>query len=127
MDRLPGQGMASEIPPLLCALEYGRAEWQTSDTACEMRPFVPRSGGEAGSGLPVEGRVGKQRDRVQMRVSPGSIPSLARSLLRGLCDARRHGAVLLSGLLSQSKSGPLLQNARLGTWESRPLALLRQV
>jgi hypothetical protein len=48
--------------------------------------------------------------------------SLARSLLRGFCDARRHGVVLLSGLLSQSKSGPLLQNARLGAWESRPLA-----
>ena len=48
--------------------------------------------------------------------------SLARSLLRGFCDALRHCAVLLSGLHSQSKSGPLLQNARLGTWESRPLA-----
>jgi len=47
--------------------------------------------------------------------------SLARSLLRGFCDALRHCAVLLSGLLSQSKSGPLLQNARLGAWESRPL------
>jgi hypothetical protein len=53
--------------------------------------------------------------------------SLARSLLRGLCDALRHCAVLLSGLLSQSKSGPLLQNARLGAWESRPLAQLRKV
>jgi hypothetical protein len=53
--------------------------------------------------------------------------SLARSLLRGFCDARRHCAVLLSGPLSQSKSGPLLQNARLGAWESRPLAQLRKV
>ena len=53
--------------------------------------------------------------------------SLARSLLRGFCDALRHCAVLLSGLLSQSKSGPLLQNARLGAWESRPLAQLRKV
>src|SRR5271157_1395455 len=43
--------------------------------------------------------------------------SLARSLLRGSCDALRHCAVLLAGLLSQSKSGPLLQNARLGAWE----------
>jgi single-strand DNA-binding protein len=31
-----------------------------------------------------------------------------------LFDARRHCAALLSGLLSQSKSGPLLQKARLG-------------
>jgi len=54
--------------------------------------------------------------------SPRINSSLARSLLRGLCDALRHCAVLLSGLLSQSKSGPLLQNARLGAWESRPLA-----
>ena len=29
----------------------------------------------------------------------------------------RHVAALLSGLLSQSKFGPLLQKARLGTWE----------
>jgi hypothetical protein len=54
--------------------------------------------------------------------SPQINSSLARSLLRGFCDALRHCAVLLSGLLSQSKSGSLLQNARLGAWESRPLA-----
>jgi single-strand DNA-binding protein len=64
--------------------------------------------------------------------------------LRALSDARRHGAALLSGLLSQSESGPLLQNARLGfsdahaifdqsrlcvrvaSWESGSLLRLRQ-
>jgi single-strand DNA-binding protein len=38
----------------------------------------------------------------------------------------RHGAALLSGLLSQSKFGPLLQNARLGTWEPGLSLGLRQ-
>ena len=70
MDRLSGHGMASEIAPLLCALEYGRAERRTSDAGREMPLFVPRSGGEAGFGLPVEGMAGEQRDCVQTRVSP---------------------------------------------------------
>jgi hypothetical protein len=33
------------------------------------------------------------------------------------CPILRHVAALLSGLLSQIEFGPLLQNARLGTWE----------
>ena len=38
----------------------------------------------------------------------------------------RHVAALLSGLLSQSKFGPLLQKARLGTWEPGSSLRLRQ-
>ena len=34
------------IPPLLCALERGRAEQKTRDTRCEMRLFVQRAHGE---------------------------------------------------------------------------------
>jgi hypothetical protein len=122
MQSLLGHGLANVITPLLCALERDHAELQTHDAWREMRLFVERSGARC-------------MDLVCRRMaSPGSgnsivlqcvsqfHSSLARSLLRGLCVALRHCAVLLSGLLSQSKSGPLLQNARLGTWESRPLA-----
>jgi hypothetical protein len=45
-------------------------------------------------------------------------PCLSGHTLRASSDARRHCAALLSGLLSQSEFGPLLQNARLGAWES---------
>ncbi len=126
MQNLLGREVAIRISSLLCALECGRAELKTRDTGCEMWLFAPRSGSEkCGSGVAGHGSYGIARRHrvciVQVRVSQFH-SSLARSLLRGLCDARRHGAVLLSGLLSQSKSGPLLQNARLGAWESRPLA-----
>jgi single-strand DNA-binding protein len=46
--------------------------------------------------------------------------------LRAYSGARRHVAALLSGLLSQSKSGPLLQKTRLGTWEPGLSLRLRQ-
>jgi hypothetical protein len=45
------------------------------------------------------------------------IPCLSGHTLRATIGALRHVAALLSGLLSQIKFGPLLQNARLGTWE----------
>jgi hypothetical protein len=64
--------------------------------------------------------------RTMKRSSPGSIPYLSGHALRAISGARRHGAALLSGLLSQSKSGPLLQNARLGTWEPGSSLRLRQ-
>jgi len=127
MQSLHGHGEANGMPLTLCALERESAEQKTRENGCKMRPIVQRSGA-------------RSRDLVcRGMASPGSVESvvleaclpvhssLARSLLRGLCDALRHVAVLLSGLLSQSKSGPLLQNARLGTWESRPLAQLRKV
>ena len=128
MESLIGLDRTSGISPVPCALGRRRADHETGDTGCEMRLFAPGSGcAECESDLPADGIARKRRDRiVQMRVS-GSNSSTVRSLLRGLCDARRHCAVLLSGLLSQSKSGPLLQNARLGAWESRPLAWLRPV
>jgi hypothetical protein len=122
MQSLLGHGEANGITPLLCALERDHAEWKTRDTGREMRLFVQRSDARSGD-LVCRGMTspGSGNSLVLQCVSPFH-SSLARSLLRGLCDALRHCAVLLSGLLSQSKSGPLLQNARLGTWESRPLA-----
>jgi hypothetical protein len=122
MQSLLGHDEANGITPSLCALERDHAEWKTCDAGCEMRLFVPRSDGEKvdlvcrGMASPGSG------SSVVLQCVSQFHSSLARSLLRGLCDALRHCAVLLSGLLSQSKSGPLLQNARLGTWESRPLA-----
>jgi hypothetical protein len=55
-----------------------------------------------------------------------SIPCLSGHTLRAISGALRHVAALLSGLLSQSESGPLLQNARLGTWEPGHSLGLRQ-
>jgi hypothetical protein len=122
MQSLLGHGEANGITPLLCALERDHAEWKTCDAGSEMRLFVPRSDGEKVDLVClVMASPGSGNSLVLQCVSQFH-SSLARSLLRGLCDALRHCAVLLSGLLSQSKSGPLLQNARLGAWESRPLA-----
>jgi hypothetical protein len=93
MKSLLGHGVTIGISSLLCALEHDRAEQPTSESGCEMRLFVLRSGNEeCGSGLPV----------IALMASPGSVKfawfrcesprinsSLARSLLRGHCDARR--------------------------------------
>jgi single-strand DNA-binding protein len=54
------------------------------------------------------------------------LPCLSGHTLRANSVALRHVAALLSGLLSQSKSGPLLQNARLGTWEPGTSLWLRR-
>jgi hypothetical protein len=116
----------TEPRPCCALLIVAAPNFKTSECGCEMRLFVLRSGNEqCGSGLPVFAPMASPGSRkfASFRCeSPQINSSLARSLLRGHCDARRHGAVLLPGLLSQSKSGPLLQNARLGAWESRPLA-----
>ncbi len=60
------------------------------------------------------------------RSSLGFLPCLSGHTLRAYSGALRHVAALLSGLLSQSKFGPLLQNARLGTWEPGLSLRLRQ-
>jgi hypothetical protein len=122
MQSLLGHGEANGITPLLCAFECVHAEWKTCDAVCEMRLFVQRSRARKGD-MVCRGMASPESVESVVRERVSHLhSSLARSLLRGLCDALRHCAVLLSGLLSQSKSGPLLQNARLGTWESRPLA-----
>jgi single-strand DNA-binding protein len=55
-----------------------------------------------------------------------SLPCLSGHTLRACSGARRHVAALLSGLLSQNEFGPLLQKARLGTWEPGLSLGLRQ-
>ena len=75
-------------------------------------------------------RFGKPRIPRSMQImkrSPlVSIPTLSGHTLRATFGARRHVAALLSGLLSQIEFGPLLQNARLGTWEPGLSLELRQ-
>ena len=71
MNSLPGRGVADGISLWMCADKHGRAELKTSDTGCEMPLFIPRSdNSECGSGLPVNGIAGEQKDCAQMRVSP---------------------------------------------------------
>jgi len=73
------------------------------------------------------GRPGIPRSmRTMKRSSSVSIPTLSGHTLRANSGARRHVAALLSGLLSQIEFGPLLQNARLGTWEPGSSLGLRQ-
>ena len=64
--------------------------------------------------------------RAMKRSSSVSIPCSSGHTLRASSGALRHVAALLSGLLSQSQFGPLLQNARLGTWEPGLSLGLRQ-
>jgi single-strand DNA-binding protein len=64
--------------------------------------------------------------QIMKRSSLEFLPCLSGHTLRANSGAHRHIAALLSGLLSQSESGPLLQNARLGTWEPGSLLWLRQ-
>jgi single-strand DNA-binding protein len=52
--------------------------------------------------------------QIMKRSSQESLPCLSGHTLRASTGALRHCAALLSGLLSQSKFGSLLQNARLG-------------
>jgi len=79
--------------------------------------------------------------RSMKRLSSVSLPHLSGHTLRTVSGATsphsaktaqpgtpilRHVAALLSGLLSQNEFGPLLQNARLGTWEPGSSLRLRQ-
>jgi hypothetical protein len=80
------------------------------------------SRGRSGRGTP---RIHRSM-QIMKRSSLVFLPFLSGHTLRANSDALRHCAALLSGLLSQSKFGPLLQNARLGTWESGLSLGLRQ-
>jgi len=64
--------------------------------------------------------------RSMKRWSSVSLPCLSGHTLRAFSGAWRHVAALLSGLLSQNEFGPLLQKARLGTWEPGLSLGLRQ-
>jgi single-strand DNA-binding protein len=105
-------------------------------------PMVERFGARRRNLRPSPARMAKGRFRVvrpglntprkaramrsMKHLSPVSLPCLSGHTLRAYSGARRHVAALLSGLLSQSKSGPLLQKARLGTWEPGLSLGLRQ-
>ena len=90
MKSLPGHGEANEFSFILCALERGRAEQKTRDTGCEMRPLSVRSGcAECASGFAGDRHQQEAEEALFFSVSPRCHSSLARSLLRGLCDAQR--------------------------------------
>jgi hypothetical protein len=145
MNRLFGHGVTSGNSPLLCALERGRAERQTSDTGYEMRLFVQRSGGEkCGSGVAGHWTDGIARRRrvcmVQMRVSP--VPFLTCSVTAsGPLRRPAASSLFCFDFTTPSRNnrvpgtpdcialrvtvsicdGPSV-NAELRPWESRPLA-----
>jgi hypothetical protein len=109
MALLLGHGATYGISAIPCALEVPRAELKTSACVGAMRTLIPEVfAGEVSFGAAgYRASHGSEGSTCSSAVSPRFNSSPSRSLLRGFCDARRHGAVLLSGLLSQSKSGPL--------------------
>src|SRR4051812_5895472 len=104
--------------------------FKTSECGCKCRTFPKRSGRERGSGSPWDGIVRKRVCALFWRVSPKFHSVHVRSLLRGLCDARRQArssALLRTLRVTVSIfDGPTV-NAELRPWESRPLAWLRPV
>ena len=81
------------------SLDQAAMSWFRSQQRRFCKPGIPRS------------------MQIMKRSSLGLLPCLSGHTLRATSGARRHVAALLSGLLSQIEFGPLLQNARLGTWE----------
>jgi hypothetical protein len=108
MNQLVGQDVADRTSTFPCVVEREHAEAKRAMEAAKCGSLsrgllvrevalVCRSMTSSGSG----------RSDCSISVSPRFNSSLTRSLLRGLCAARRHCVVLLSGLLSQNRSGPL--------------------
>jgi hypothetical protein len=107
MNQLLGQDAMNTTLPVPClgqattdrkrAMEAARCGSLSKGPVVQKVALVCRSMTSSGSG----------GSDCSVGVSPRFNSSLTRSLLRGQCDARRHGVVLLSGLLSQSRSGPL--------------------
>ena len=89
MKSLLGHGEANEITPLLCALERDHAEWKTHGAVCEMRFFVPRSDSEKVDLVCREMASPRSGRSIALQCVSQFHSSLARSLLRGLCDALR--------------------------------------
>jgi hypothetical protein len=128
MTSLLGHGEANGISPLLCALERGRAEQKTSDAGCEMRLFVPRSGGEKVDLVCRSLEWHRQEAGVcivQMRVSPDQFLTcsvtasgpLRRPAAGSLFCFALHALRVTVSICD----GPSV-NAELRPWESRPLA-----
>jgi len=113
MTSLLGHGVTIGISSSLCAIERGRAEQQTSDTGCEMRHFVQRSGEKKrGSGFAGHWADGIVRKRgvyiVQMRVSPDQFLTCSVTASGPL---RRPAA---SSLFCFDSTPPITQQSRAG-------------
>ena len=108
MNQLLGQDAMNRTSPVSRALKSGHYGPKANDEAI-------RCGSLSRGRLNLEVVLvcrsitssGSERSDCSISVSPRFNSSLTRSLLRGQCDARRHCVVLLSGLLSQNRSGPL--------------------
>ena len=113
-----------------CAFEPDRTEQKTREYGCDMRLLAGGLGGESGSGLPVDSIGGKRMSSLFIRVSPTTNPAF----LLGHCFGGKPtpggtAGSAFSGLLPQAgiRLGPRSRKCTLGTWESAPLARLRQV
>ena len=106
------------IPPTVAQRRHVRSPFKSLEQAAK-RWFRSRQHRYGTPGIP-------RFMQTMKRSSSVSIPTLSGHTLRATSGARRHVAALLSGLLSQIKFGPLLQNARLGTWEPGLSLGLRQ-
>jgi hypothetical protein len=108
MNQLLGQDAMNTTSPVLWSLGAGRCGPKTHDGSCgcgslSKGPMVQ----EVALVCRAMTSSGSERSDCSIGVSPRFNSSLTRSLLRGQCDARRRCVVLLSGLLSQNRSGPL--------------------
>ena len=113
-----------------CAFEHDCGEQKTRESGCDMRLFCKGLNRESESGLPVDSIGGKRMSSLFSRVSPSTNPA---SVL-GHCFGDKPtpcgtAGSAFSGLLPQAgmRLGPRSRKCTLGTWESAPLARLRQV
>jgi hypothetical protein len=113
-----------------CAFERDRAEQKTREYGCDMRLFSGGLDGKSESGLPVHSIGGKRVSSLFSRVSPTTNPgSVLGHCFGGKPTPCGTAGSAFSGLLPQAgmRFGPRSRKCTLGTWESAPLARLRQV
>ena len=112
------------------AFERGRAEQKTCEYGCDMRLFAGGLDGESESGLPVYVVGGKRMSSLFNHASPTTNPaSVLGHCFGGKPTPCGTAGSAFSGLLPQAgmRFGPRSRKCTLGTWESAPLARLRQV
>ncbi len=113
-----------------CAFERSRAEQKTRESGCDMRLFAGGLDGESESGLQAYVIGGKRMSSLFSRVSPTTNPaSVLGHCFGGKPTPGGTAGSAFSGLLPQAgmRFGPRSRKCTLGTWESAPLARLRQV
>ena len=103
MKNLLEHDVANTSSPLKIAFERDRTELKTSEYGCEYPLFCPEVQQETWFWFAVRWHRQEAEDaRCSGACLPNALPSRVRSLLRGLCDARR-----------QARSSALLRTLRL--------------